>query len=65
MRIDLPKSTRVIDLVKFASAQGKRLVWRSEGFNYVPHMENAANDIQPPSVTRLRPRLRVVDSSPN
>ncbi|NWO05793.1 MAG: hypothetical protein HLX50_08900 [Alteromonadaceae bacterium] len=61
MRLDLPKSTRVIDLVRFANAQGKRLVWRQEGFRYRPHMEKAANDSRP-NVVRLRPRLRVVDS---
>ena len=61
MRLDLPESTRVIDLIRFANSQGKRLVWKQEGFRYRAHLEDAAND-QPPIVTRLRPRLRVVDS---
>ncbi|HET8799655.1 MAG TPA: hypothetical protein VFN01_00590 [Marinobacter sp.] len=61
MNIDLPDNTRVIDLIRFANAQGKRLVWKREGFRYRPKLEQAAND-QPPVVTRLRPRLRVVDS---
>ncbi|MBB5321188.1 hypothetical protein [Marinobacter oulmenensis] len=60
MRLDLPNSTRVIDLIRLANAQGKRLVWKRDGLRYRPHME-AAND-QHPVVTRLRPRLRVVDS---
>lgn len=63
MHLDLPKDTRVVDLIRFANAQGKRLVWRKEGFRYRPKMENAANDSRitnKPSVTRLRPRLRVV-----
>ena len=61
MRLDLPKTTRVVDLIRFANAQGKRLVWKQEGFRYRAPLEDAAND-QPPVVTRLRPRLRVVDS---
>lgn len=64
MRLDLPKTTRVVDLIRFANAQGKRLVWKQEGFRYRAHLEEAAND-NPPTVTRLRPRLRVVDSSKN
>lgn len=61
MQVDLPETTRVIDLIRFARAQGKRLVWRQDGFRYRAHVEEAAND-HPPVVTRLRPRLRVVDS---
>lgn len=61
MNIDLPENTRVIDLIRFANAQGKRLVWKREGFRYRPKLEQAAND-QPCTVTRLRPRLRLVDS---
>ena len=61
MHLDLPKSTRVVDLIRFANSQGKRLVWKQEGFRYRAHLEDAAND-QPPVVARLRPRLRVVDS---
>lgn len=61
MNLDLPDSTRVIDLIRFAKAQGKRLIWKQDGFRYRAHMEEAAND-HPPVVTRLRPRLRVVDS---
>lgn len=61
MQIDLPENTRVIDLIRLANAQGKRLVWKQDGFRYRPHVEEAAND-QPPVVTRLRPRLRLVDS---
>ena len=65
MHLDLPENTRVIDLIRFANAQGKRLVWKQEGFRYRAHLEEAANDhrhAHRPSVTRLRPRLRVVDS---
>ncbi|WP_339781314.1 hypothetical protein [uncultured Marinobacter sp.] len=68
MRLDLPKNTRVVDLIRFANAQGKRLVWKQEGFRYRAHLEEAANDHRNghrPTVTRLRPRLRVVDSSKN
>lgn len=61
MQFDLPENTRVIDLIRFANTQGKRLVWKQEGFRYRPQLEQAAND-QPPVVTRLRPRLRVVAS---
>lgn len=61
MNIDLPENTRVIDLIRLANAQGKRLVWKREGFRYRPQLEQAAND-QPCTVTRLRPRLRLVDS---
>ena len=64
MHLNLPNTTRVVDLIRFANAQGKRLVWRQEGFRYRAHMENAANDHSnghKPVVTRLRPRLRVLD----
>jgi predicted homoserine dehydrogenase-like protein len=61
MNVQLSPNTRVIDLLAFAKSQGKTLVWKSEGFNYQPHLENTPND-HSPSVTRLRARLRVVDS---
>lgn len=61
MKIDLPDNTRVIDLVRFARAQGKRLIWKPDGLRYRAHLEEAANDHNP-VVTRLRPRLRLVDS---
>lgn len=64
MHLDLPESTRVIDLIRFAKAQGKRLVWKQDGFRYRAHLEEATND-KPSVVTRLRPRLRVVDSKGN
>lgn len=44
MHLDLPKSTRVVDLIRFANSQGKRLVWKQEGFRYRAHLEDAAND---------------------
>lgn len=60
MNVNLPENTRVIDLIRFAQAQGKRLVWRRDGLRYRPHMEDASR-VQHRPVTRLRPRLRVVD----
>lgn len=64
MDINLPDNTRVIDLIRLANAQGKRLIWRRQGFRYraqLAHPETA-NDSQYSNVTRLRPRLRVVSS---
>lgn len=61
MRVDLPDTTRIIDLIRYANALGKRVTWKPDGFRYRAHVEEAAND-QPSVVTRLRPRLRLVDS---
>lgn len=67
MQLELPENTRVIDLIRFANAHGKRLVWKTDRHRYRAHVEKAANDNRNDHrsvVTRLRPRLRLVDSRP-
>lgn len=61
MQLNLPDETRIVDLIRYAKQQGKRLVWRSDGFRYRPFMEKAAN-AERPDVNR-RAHLRLVHSA--
>lgn len=37
--LQLPESMRIVDLLRLAKSQGKRLVWRADGFRYRAHIE--------------------------
>ena len=61
--LQLPDQMRIVDLLRLARSQGKRLVWRSQGLRYRAQLEDLPH-VHHPDTADGRPDDRLVHHRP-